>query len=637
MKDRKIIIGLLVFALLFPLLGALPQEVKAAGEPFTGTWNLNRNWGRIIYIHQIGDKVYSTYYHDDEATKIKGTFVGTVRGNKIYADWCQNNQGNSDGRVIFRLQPDNQLHAWWTTNSTDPVVEEKPYNYGKKLSNTFRADKMRYVQGTDLTKPNPIPSGGKKIDVADPDGGTGFPGKWEWKDGKYGTQLDITVSGNTATVKYSILHNGAVQDTVTFNGVVSGNQIVLNTPEGQMTLELEDGKTLRLTHVGDSIFLTRVGGGKPQPNPTSHGTIEGVWKWSKGNPGDSNYIEVIYDIKIDNGELIIKGKETQNGKVKTKDFKGAITEVACFILDKNGDYFFRMDLSEDRNSFIGTRLDNPDKPFKFVRVNGSSGGQTPNPNPSSGEPAPDKQVQITVTSGAAKDTTMAFNGVAGVTVSFKATNAIGYRLYRQKLPNGERMSVTDFYITATDFTDVNVEPSTQYKYQLVEILAEAKPLENIREKEGRILAEWTTKTSDQIGAGTENPTGKRHFIMLTIDDPMMSVDGELREVDPGRGTTPRITKSRTMVPIRAIVEAMDGNAGWNASSREVQLNANGNKVNMWIDKKDLRKNDQPKEMDIAPFIHNDRTYVPIRFSAENLKCQVDWINSTKGIVIVWSE
>jgi hypothetical protein len=40
-------------------------------------------------------------------------------------------------------------------------------------------------------------------------------------------------------------------------------------------------------------------------------------------------------------------------------------------------------------------------------------------------------------------------------------------------------------------------------------------------------------------------------------------------------------------------------------------------------------------MDVAPAIVNDRTLLPIRFAAENLGCEIEWIGSSREIVIVF--
>ena len=256
---------------------------------------------------------------------------------------------------------------------------------------------------------------------------------------------------------------------------------------------------------------------------------------------------------------------------------------------------------------------------------------------SSTAPTPDNAVPVTVTGGKNQATTSVFNGVTGVTVSFRTSGVIGYRLYRSESADSLGISVTDFYITANNFTDVNVEPNTTYYYTLKEVLAEADPLNGKREQIGDVLATWTVKTAGTVGHGFADTSKTRHFIMLKIDDPKMSVDGEAKEVDPGRGTAPIILRGRTMVPIRSIVEAMGGNVGWEQGSREVSLKVSSIDVRMWVDKNELTKNSTKSKIDVAPSIINNRTFVPLRFGTENLDCQVDWINSTKSIVIVWSE
>ena len=51
------------------------------------------------------------------------------------------------------------------------------------------------------------------------------------------------------------------------------------------------------------------------------------------------------------------------------------------------------------------------------------------------------------------------------------------------------------------------------------------------------------------------------MVALEIDNPIMKINGAEFEVDEGRGTTPVIINGRTMVPIRAIIEAFGGAVG----------------------------------------------------------------------------
>ena len=165
------------------------------------------------------------------------------------------------------------------------------------------------------------------------------------------------------------------------------------------------------------------------------------------------------------------------------------------------------------------------------------------------------------------------------------------------------------------------------------MLAEARPLEGIEEKLGSAIAAFTVKT----GSVVYKPGSFKHFIMLKLESPYMSVDGISQEVDPGRGTAPVIIAGRTMVPIRAVVEAMGGTVDWDQSTQKITLKARGNTVVMWLGKTDITVNGVSKKMDIAPTTKNSRTFVPVRFAAENLSCKVDWINSTQEAVIVYEE
>ncbi|RQD72620.1 MAG: copper amine oxidase N-terminal domain-containing protein [Tindallia sp. MSAO_Bac2] len=213
------------------------------------------------------------------------------------------------------------------------------------------------------------------------------------------------------------------------------------------------------------------------------------------------------------------------------------------------------------------------------------------------------------------------------------SGALGYRVFRSTNPNELGISVTDFYITALPFIDVNIEPNTDYYYTVKPVLKEANPLQGIEEELGDAIATYTVRSSSNvIASGTG---GQQSFIVLQIDNPRMVVNGVSAEIDPGRGTTPQIISNRTMVPIRAIVEAMGGSVGWDGSESKITLNAKGNNVEMWLNSRNLRANGISKTMDVAPVSIGGRTFVPVRFSADNLDAKADWINSTREVVIIF--
>lgn len=348
--------------------------------------------------------------------------------------------------------------------------------------------------------------------------------------------------------------------------------------------------------------------------------VEGQWQWMNGEPWTFEYW---------NGQI-----EPNDGLGKGEDYVVAGRNVDWKWVDVFGgydNYSAKFPYVCEFDTMIdgaGQNMQTPQNPPK---------PQIPQ-NPQNAMPTPNNAVPVPVESKNGANPTLVFNGVTGVSINSPINRGyLGYRVFRSENEYDLGISVTDFYITSENFTDVNVEPNTTYYYTLKPVISEANPLQNKKEQLGDVIAKWRVTTANSLGTNFGNSNGMRHFIMLKINDPKMSVDGVMQEVDPGKGTTPIIVKGRTMVPIRAIVEAMGGNVGWENSRREVSLSVQGIDVKMWIDKKELIKNSRHTKIDVAPSVINGRTFVPLRFAAENLDCQVDWINSTKSVVIVWSE
>lgn len=209
--------------------------------------------------------------------------------------------------------------------------------------------------------------------------------------------------------------------------------------------------------------------------------------------------------------------------------------------------------------------------------------------------------------------------------------ALGYRIFRSTNPGELGISVTDFFVTALPFVDVNIEPNTDYYYTVKPVMREANPLQGIEEELGDPIATYTVRSSSSVISSAH----QQNFVVLQIDNPYMSANGARAEIDPGRGTTPTIISNRSMVPIRAIVEAMGGAVGWDGAESKITLNAKGNNVEMWLNSNSIRANGVSGSMDVAPVSVGGRTFVPVRFSADNLDAEAHWINSTREVVIVY--
>lgn len=121
-------------------------------------------------------------------------------------------------------------------------------------------------------------------------------------------------------------------------------------------------------------------------------------------------------------------------------------------------------------------------------------------------------------------------------------------------------------------------------------------------------------------------------LTMRIDDPGMTVNGSEQPIDDG-GTAPVIVNGRTLVPVRAIIEAMGGEAAWDGDARTAILTYGKDEVRLTIESETAYLNGAPQTLDVLPVIINDRTMLPIRFIAESFKFEVDWDSTTRTVTI----
>ncbi len=125
-------------------------------------------------------------------------------------------------------------------------------------------------------------------------------------------------------------------------------------------------------------------------------------------------------------------------------------------------------------------------------------------------------------------------------------------------------------------------------------------------------------------------------IVLQIGSQTFTVNGETRTLD----SPPIIKNGRTLLPIRAVIEALDGQIEWNGTERKVTISLKGTTIELWIGKPQAKVNGELKWIDdsnhkVAPEIINSRTMLPLRFIAESLGAKVDWEGTTKTITITY--
>ncbi len=100
---------------------------------------------------------------------------------------------------------------------------------------------------------------------------------------------------------------------------------------------------------------------------------------------------------------------------------------------------------------------------------------------------------------------------------------------------------------------------------------------------------------------------------------------------------PVIVNSRTLVPVRAIFEAMGAKVEWVAASGTVIATKGDTEIRLIIDENIMYKNGSPITLDCPAQIVNDRTLVPIRAISEALEAEVLWDDTARCVEIFINE
>lgn len=150
---------------------------------------------------------------------------------------------------------------------------------------------------------------------------------------------------------------------------------------------------------------------------------------------------------------------------------------------------------------------------------------------------------------------------------------------------------------------------------------------------------YTGKTQKKQNCETCYPKEEEKYsqepvtVKLQIGVPTMSVGNNKQEIDPGRGTVPVKKNDRTLLPIRAVVEAFGATVMWDEMEEKVTVYRGNTTIELWIDSTVAMVNNKSYVMDVAPIVINDRTFMPLRFIAESLGLTVGWNEANQTVTI----
>src|SRR5664280_1596059 len=147
---------------------------------------------------------------------------------------------------------------------------------------------------------------------------------------------------------------------------------------------------------------------------------------------------------------------------------------------------------------------------------------------------------------------------------------------------------------------------------------------------------WTNPWYTYPTATIENTTKKQTVLDLHIRKSTFTINGTSKTLD----SPPVIKNGRTLVPIRAIIEALGGTVGGDATTKKATVTLGKKIIALWIGKDTATVNSVSTLIDstnpkVVPLIIRGKTMLPLRFVTENLGATVGWDQNTQTITITY--
>lgn len=144
----------------------------------------------------------------------------------------------------------------------------------------------------------------------------------------------------------------------------------------------------------------------------------------------------------------------------------------------------------------------------------------------------------------------------------------------------------------------------------------------------------TVNTLLQTNSKTKVDLYKGDLLKITTIPQTINLFVDNKKLKPD--ANPYLENSRTFVPIRFIAEALNVSVTWDSPSRTAIISNSTKTIRLPIGSKIAYVNGKSYTLDAPIQLHENRTFVPVRFVSEILGCEVDWDASNYSVLIASS-
>jgi len=211
----------------------------------------------------------------------------------------------------------------------------------------------------------------------------------------------------------------------------------------------------------------------------------------------------------------------------------------------------------------------------------------------------------------------------GVKLSWKASpsDIDGYIIERKSGAADWEMSST-IAGNKTSVTESGLKTNQSYSYRVVayNLFLNSKPSNVVVYSPG-------TGSGGNTGGGQVN-------MEFVIGRGFYNVNGASIPMD----VSPMVLENRTLLPVRFVTDAIGANIQWFEAEQKVLITQGSTAMELWIGRNQAKINGLNVPIDsgnaaVMPLVINGRTMMPLRFIAEQLGCQVEWIDALNQVNI----
>ena len=189
----------------------------------------------------------------------------------------------------------------------------------------------------------------------------------------------------------------------------------------------------------------------------------------------------------------------------------------------------------------------------------------------------------------------------------------------------------DKYATEGEKVTLTVSPDKAYKLDELTVTANGKDVDLTNNGDGTYTFTMPSSNVKVSASFVEDKDYVEPDNSITVSMTIGSNDFVINNnIVTVPDAAPYIANDRTYVPFRALGEALGAKVVWDNDARTVTYTLGDTEIVMTIGDTTYTINGVEKSMDVAPEITGDRTYVPVRFVAEGLGFKVTPLYADNG-------